>query len=83
MANCAAKVRVTPAGEVKLVPGNSETAFGPVEIGWYDDHVEITAIGAGRATITRGHPRADGQDVVVEIRVPRLVEVEEAVPGAD
>lgn len=83
MATCAAKVRATPAGEVKLVPGNTDTAYGPVEIAWYDDHLEITAIGAGRATITQGHLSADAQDVVVEIRVPKLAELEEPVPGAD
>ena len=83
MASSAAKVRATPAGEVKLVPGNSDTAYGPVEIGWYDDHLKITAIGAGRAMITQGHLSADGHDVVVEIRVPRLAELDEAVPGAD
>jgi len=83
MATCAAKVTATPAGDVKLVSGDGEAAYGPVEIAWYTDRLEITAVGAGRATITEGRLSEDGHDVVVEIRMPALDELQEAVPGAD
>ncbi|MGZ4308025.1 MAG: hypothetical protein ACXVRV_00585 [Gaiellaceae bacterium] len=83
MATCAAKVRATPAGDVKLVSGGGETGYGPVEIAWYPDHLEITAVGTGPATITEGRLSPDGQNVVVEIRMPALDELVEGVPGAD
>jgi hypothetical protein len=84
MATCAARVTATPAGEVKLVSGNGDAAYGPVEIAWYADRLEITAVGAGRATITEGRLRAAGHDdVVLELRTPELAELEEVVPGAD
>jgi hypothetical protein len=81
---CTAKVRVTAAGETMLVarrPGAS--AYGPVEIAWYPDRLEITALGAGRAAITEEHPGRGGDDFVVEIRPPGLDELTETVPGAD
>ena len=82
---CVARVRSTPAGEIDLVPGDADASvYGPVEIAWYADRVEVTAVGAGPAsrarTFTRG---AANQDVVVEIRLPRLDELTEVVPGAD
>ena len=79
-----AKVRATPAGEVKVAAGEiGASAYGPVEIRWYPDRLEITAVGAGRAWITEGRPSGDGRDVVVEIRPPGLDELTETVPGAD
>lgn len=60
------KVRIAP-----LEP----SAYGTVEIAWYPDHLEITALGAGHA-LTEERLSADGEDVVVEIR-------RETVPGAD
>jgi hypothetical protein len=84
MTTCTAKVRATPAGEIKLVPGDADaSAYGPVEIAWYPDHLEITALGAGRATVTEGFTSGIGKDVVVEIRPPTLDELTETVPGAD
>jgi hypothetical protein len=79
----AAKVRATPAGEVELLPGDGASPHGPVEIAWYADRLEITALGAGRATITEGSSSSSGDDVVVEIRPPCLDELTETVPGAD
>ena len=75
MATCT-KVRTIPTGD-------AEAAYGPVEIAWYPDRLEITAVGAGQAAVTEARPSADGRDVVVEIRLPALDEVVEAMPGAD
>jgi hypothetical protein len=55
MTTCTAKLRATPTGRVEIVPGDGDvSAYGPVEIAWYPDHLEITALGAGRATVTEG-----------------------------
>lgn len=79
-----AKVRVTPTGEIKLVPGDvGASVYGPVEIAWYPDRLEITALGAGRASITEGYLSGAGQDFIIEIRPPSLDELMEIVPGAD
>jgi hypothetical protein len=82
---CVARVRATPSGELERVPGDEgNSAYGPVEIAWYPDRLRVTALGAGRASIT--DVRAGGnaaQDVVLEIRLPRLEELTETVPGAD
>ena len=79
-----AKVTSTPAGEIKLVPGDADASvYGPVEIAWYPDRLEITALGAGRASITEAYLSDEGQDVVIEIRPPGLDELMETVPGAD
>lgn len=82
---CIARVRSTPAGEIELVPGDeSASAYGPVEIAWYADRIRVTALGAGPASITRTYSSGDAaQDLVVEIRLPRLDELVETVPGAD
>jgi hypothetical protein len=84
-ATCTAKVRVTPTGEIKLVPGDVDaSAYGPVEIAWHPDRLEITALGAGSVSITEGSLSGNGQDViVVEIRPPSLDTLMETVPGAD
>ncbi|HVP75900.1 MAG TPA: hypothetical protein VMS63_07750 [Gaiellaceae bacterium] len=80
----AAKVRVTPAGEIEVVRGNEDASlYGPVEIAWYPDRLEITALGAGRASIAEGHLTGEGQDFIIEIRPPSLDELMETVPGAD
>lgn len=77
-----AKVRATPAGEFELLAGGAEApAYGPVEIAWYADHLEITALGAGSASVTEAYP--SGRDVIVEIRPPGLDDLMETVPGAD
>jgi hypothetical protein len=82
MTTCAAKVRATPAGQIEVVPGGIDVpAYGAVEIAWYQDRLEITALGAGRASITEALGR--GEDVVVEIRPPTIAELPETVPGAD
>jgi hypothetical protein len=80
-----ASVRSTPAGETELVPGDEgETVYGPVEVAWYPDRLEITAVGAGPASVTEVHRGGEAaQDVVVEIRLPSLDELTETVPGAD
>lgn len=72
-----------PAGEITLRPGDGDaSAYGPVEIAWYPDRLRITALGAGRASITEDLT-GEGQDVVIEIRPPSLDELPETVPGAD
>jgi len=79
-----AKVGVTPEGEITLVPGDVEASvYWPVEIAWYPDRLKITALGAGRASVTEGYTGGHGQDVVVEIRPPSIDDVPETVPGAD
>ena len=81
---CTARVRATPTGEVKLVPGDGDaSAYGPVEIAWFPDHLEITALGAGRAAVTEAYSSGLDDNVVVEIRPPSLDETMEAMPGAD
>jgi len=82
---CVAKVRSTPAGEIELLMSDDEeSAYGPVEIAWYADRLVVTARGAGPASITETHLSGEAsQDVVVEIRLPRLGELPETVPGAD
>lgn len=80
-----ARVRSTPAGETELEPGDEDaTIYGPVEVQWYEDRLEITAIGAGLGSVTHVRPSGEAaQDVVVEIRLPTLAELTETVPGAD
>ncbi len=69
---------------ITLLPGDVDTSlYGSVEIAWYADRLLITALGAGPASIAEAHPSDDGQDVIVEIRPPRLEELPETVPGAD
>lgn len=81
---CVARVRSTPAGEIRVAPGDvEESVYGPVEIEWYADRLRITAFGAGPASITRASLSSEAQDVVVEIRLPGLDELPEIVPGAD
>ena len=83
-AACIATIRSTPAGEITLVPGDEDASvYGPVEISWYPDRVKITALGAGPASITESYLSDEGQDVIIEIRLPRLDEHVEMVPGAD
>jgi len=82
-ATCTAKLRATPDGNVEVRPSDpGGTAYGPVEISWYPDRLEITAVGAGRALIAKGYVRSTG-DVIVEIRPPGLEALTETVPGAD
>ena len=80
-----AKLRSTPAGEVELTPGDEgASVYGPVEIAWYPDRVQVTAVGAGPASITSVFSAGEAaEDVVVEIRLPSLAELTETVPGAD
>jgi hypothetical protein len=82
---CVAKVQSSPAGEVDFVPGDEgASAYGRVEIAWYADRLRVTALGAGSASITEAYPSGEaGHDVVVEIRLPRLDELTERMPGAD
>jgi len=83
-ATYAAKVRVTPAGEIEVVRSEADDSlYGPVEIAWYPDRLEITALGAGRASIAEGYLTGRDQGFVVEIRPPGLDELTETVPGAD
>ena len=58
-------------------------ACGPVEIAWYPDRVEITAAGAGCASIRQRQLGVHGQGVVVELRPSELEPPDETVPGAD
>ena len=77
------KLRVTPEGDLRVTSSETGgTAYGPVEIAWYPDRLEITAVAAGRALITKGYLRRRG-DVIVEIRPPGLEALTETVPGAD
>lgn len=82
---CVARVRAAPSGEIELVPGDeSASVYGPVEIAWYPDRLRVTALGAGQASITDVYAGGEAaQDVVLEIRLPRLDELTETVPGAD
>jgi hypothetical protein len=82
---CVARLRATPAGDIDLVRGDEDgSVYGPVEIAWYADRMTVTAVGAGPASITRVHAGGEAaQDVVVDIRLPRLDELTEVVPGAD
>ena len=61
--------------------GDNASAYGPVEIAWYPDHVRVTALGAGPASITEWYLEDD--NIVVEIRPPSLDELPAFVPGAD
>lgn len=74
-----------PSAKVRVAPAEDEgaSAYGPVEIAWYPDRLEITALGAGRASISEGQAGDQGGDVVVEIRPPALDDLPETVPGAD
>lgn len=75
------KVRATPGGEITVTATEeAASAYGPVEIAWYPDRLEITALGAGRASIT---PLGEGQNMVVQLRPQRLDQLPETVPGAD
>jgi hypothetical protein len=66
-----ARVRATPAGEISLTTiDTGAAAYGPVEIAWYSDRLQITACDAGRALITKGHLKGEGKDLIVEIRPP-------------
>ena len=77
-----AKVRATPRGEIEVLDGGVEApAYGPVEIAWYQDRLEIRAVGAGSAAVVEEHP--GGRDIVVEIRPPDLDELTAGLPGAD
>ena len=82
---CVAKVRSTPTGEVKLVPGEEDSSlYGPVEIEWFPEGLRITALGVGPASVTRTYLTGEAQDLVVEIRLPAAMdELPELVPGAD
>jgi hypothetical protein len=82
---CVARLRASPAGAIDLVQGDDGgSVYGPVEIAWYADRMTVTAVGAGPASITRVRTGGDAaQDVVVEIRLPRLDELTEVLPGAD
>jgi hypothetical protein len=83
-ATCIAKVRVTPAGETEVVPGDVDASvYGPVEIAWYADRLKITALGAGRASMIDEYLSGKGHDITIEIRPPSLDELMEIVPGAD
>lgn len=75
------KVRATPGGEITLTAAEAvASAYGPVEIAWYPDRLEITAFGAGRAAIT---PIGEGQNMIVQLRPSHLDGLAETVPGAD
>ncbi len=79
-----ARVRSTPAGAVDQVPGDEDaSAYGPVEITWFPDRLTITVVGAGPASMTGTYLSGGGQDVTIEVRLPSLDELIDAVPGAD
>ena len=79
-----AKVRATPAGEVEVHGGPADgSVYDVVEIAWYPDRLEVTAVGAGRVEIVAGRLDSDDEDVVVELRPPPLEQLDEVVPGAD
>ncbi len=79
-----AKVRATPAGEVEVHGGPLDgSVYDAVEIAWYPDHLEVTALGAGRVEITAGRMDDEDEDVIVELRPPPLEQLDESVPGAD
>ena len=63
-------------------PGEENASiYGPVEIAWYPDHLKVTALGAGPASITQWYLEDD--NIVVEVRPPSVDEIPEYVPGAD
>jgi hypothetical protein len=65
-----AKVRVTPEGKSRLVPGSSvNTAFEEVEVAWYDGSIKVTIPGAAPAVIKQAYLTGAGRDVIVEISV--------------
>ncbi|HSB38828.1 MAG TPA: hypothetical protein VLD13_07045 [Gaiellaceae bacterium] len=75
------KVRATPTGEITVTATDEDaSAYGPVEIAWYPDRLEITALGAGRASIT---PLDQGQNMIVQLRPQHLDRFADVVPGAD
>jgi hypothetical protein len=74
MSTYTSRLRVTPSD-------TGISAYGPVEITWYPDRLEITALGAGRASVTEEQVR--GEDVVLAVRPAKLDELVEALPGAD
>ena len=79
-----AKVRATPRGAVELEPGDEEaTVYGTVEIAWYPDRLEVTALDAGLAEVTAARTTENGEDVVLELRPPNVDELPDEVPGAD
>lgn len=82
-ATCTTKLRATPDGDIEVTSNETGgTPYGPVEIAWYPDRLEITAVGAGRALITKGYQRSKG-DVIIEIKPPGLDALPETLPGAD
>ncbi len=64
-------------------PEGVESAYGDVEIVWYPDRVTIAVPGAGRLSRTGTYLSGDGEDILVEIRLPELDELLETLPGAD
>jgi hypothetical protein len=81
--DCSARAWISPAGEVRLEPGDGASVYGRVELAWFPDRLEVRAIGAGRVSIAEQHAFDDDQDVVVQLRPPGLDELPELVPGAD
>lgn len=72
---------MTTSAKVRVAPDDGDdSVYGPVEIAWYPDHLEVTALGAGRASVSDA---CCGEDVTIEIRPPSLDELVETVPGAD
>jgi hypothetical protein len=82
---CTARARVTPAGSIQLLDGCSEDAcYGPIDLAWFPDRLEITVVAAGSVRIVEAPDAEEGrQDVVIEIRPPSLDALLETVPGAD
>jgi hypothetical protein len=70
------RITVAPAGK-------ASTPYGPVEVEWLPDRLRITAVGAGRVTVTEQHEFGLGEDVVIELAPPTLDDLVETVPGAD
>ena len=68
---------------VTIKPDDLEgSLYGPVEIGWHDDRLTITAVGAWRASVCETVRGPHGQQVVIEFRPPDPEEFAD-VPDAD
>lgn len=64
-----AKIKATPHGEIKLVPGHTpDSQYGEVEVAWYPDGLKLTIPHMAPACITQAYLSGSGRDIIVEIK---------------